>query len=94
MTLIQLETEDAFLGRVMSLVNTGMSVAMIASLAGGGTLADLFGVRQVIGGGAILLVVSGLLSLVAIRSTPASRVGTAASAAPATTTSTVYDVTS
>ena len=94
MTLIQLETEDAFLGRVMSLVNTGMSVAMIASLAGGGTLADLFGVRQVIGGGAILLVVSGLLSLVAIRSTPAPRVGTAASAAPATTTSTVYDVTS
>jgi hypothetical protein len=71
-----------------------MSVAMIASLACGGTLADLFGVRQVIGGGAVLLVVSGLLSLVAIRSTPAPRVGTAASAAPAATAATVYDVTS
>lgn len=77
MTMVQLVTEDAFMGRVMSLLNTGMSVAMIASLACGGVLTDLFGVRQVIGGAAALLVVSGVLSLLAIRATPAPRVETA-----------------
>jgi MFS family permease len=73
MTLIQLETEDAFMGRVMSLLNMGMAVAMVVSLASGGVLADLFGVRQVLGAGAALLAVSGLLSLLAIRRTPSPR---------------------
>jgi len=61
------------MGRVMSLVNTGMAVAIIASVTFGGALTDLFGVRQVIGGGAALLIVAGLLSLVIIRATPAPR---------------------
>ena len=74
MTMVQLVTEDAFMGRVMSLLNTGMSVAIIASLACGGVLTDLFGVRQVIGGAATLLVVSGVLSLLVVRATPAPRV--------------------
>jgi len=73
MTLIQLAMEDRYMGRVMSLVNTGMAVAMIASMTAGGALTDLFGVRQVIGGGATMLIVSGVLSLRAIRATPTPR---------------------
>jgi MFS family permease len=71
MTLIQLATDDAYMGRVMSLVNTGMAVAMIVSMTAGGALTDLFGVRQVIGGGALMLIVAGLLSLAIVRATPA-----------------------
>ncbi|HWE60861.1 MAG TPA: MFS transporter [Chloroflexota bacterium] len=70
MSLIQIVTEDAFMGRVMSLVNTGMAVAMVVSLASGGALADLFGVRQVIGGGAGIFLLSGVLTLALVRSTP------------------------
>lgn len=73
MTLTQLESEDAFMGRVMSLINTGMAVAMILSMTAGGVLTDLFGVRQVIGGGATVMIISGVLSLLVIRSTPAPR---------------------
>ena len=71
MTLIQLATDDRFMGRVMSLVNTGMAVAMIASMTAGGALTDIFGVRQVIAGGAVLVIVAGALSLRVIRVTPA-----------------------
>ncbi len=70
MTMVQLVTEDAFMGRVMSLLSTGMAVATIASMAGGGVLTDLFGVRPVIAGGAVLLMAAGLLSLRLIRTTP------------------------
>jgi MFS family permease len=61
------------MGRVMSLVNMGMAVAMIASLTFGGVLTDLFGVRQVIAGGAVILIAAGLLTLARITSTPAPR---------------------
>lgn len=70
MSLIQLSTEDAFMGRVMSLVNTGMAVAMVVSLSCGGALADLFGVRQVIGGGAGIFMLSGLITFALVRTTP------------------------
>ncbi len=70
MTLVQLVTEDAFMGRVMSLLSTGMAVATIASMACGGVLTDLFGVWQAIAGGAVLLMAAGLLSLRLIRTTP------------------------
>ena len=70
MTILQLAAEDAYMGRVNSLVNTGMAVAMLVSLSSGGALADLFGVRQVIGGGAAILALAGLLSLAMIRATP------------------------
>lgn len=70
MTMIQQAAENEFMGRVMSLVNTSMALAMIVSMTCGGVLTDLFGVRQVIGGGAVVLVVSGVLSLLIIRTTP------------------------
>jgi len=84
MTMVQLVTEDAFMGRVMSLLNTSMAVATIASMACGGVLTDLFGVRQVIAGGAVLLMAAGLLSLRIIRTTPTRqrRPDAAAAAAP------------
>jgi hypothetical protein len=43
---------------------------MVVSLASGGALADLFGVRQVIGGGAGIFLLSGVLTLALVRSTP------------------------
>jgi len=84
MTMVQLVTEDAFMGRVMSLLSTGMAVATIASMACGGVLTDLFGVRPVIAGGAVLLMAAGLLSLRLIRTTPTrhSRSDADAAAAP------------
>lgn len=73
MTMIQTITDDAYMGRVMSLANMVMAVAMILSLTASGALTDLLGVRQVIGLGAAILFASGLLSLALIRATPAPR---------------------
>jgi len=83
LTMVQLATEDAFMGRVMSLLNSGMAVATIASMACGGVLTDLFGVRQVIAGGAVLLMAAGLLALRLIRTTPTRQRRPAADAADA-----------
>jgi len=73
-TMIQLSTDDRLMGRVMSLVSTAMAVASILSSAAGGVLTDVFGVRQVIGGAAALLIAAGALSLMVIRTTPRARV--------------------
>lgn len=73
-TMIQLSTDDRLMGRVMSLVSTAMAVASILSTAAGGVLTDVFGVRQVIGGAAALLIAAGILSLMVIRTTPRARV--------------------
>jgi predicted MFS family arabinose efflux permease len=93
MTMVQLVTEDAFMGRVMSLLNTSMAVATLASLACGGVLTDLLGVRQVIAGGAVLLTAAGLLSLLLIRTTPTRQRGPAQDAA-ATPVPALVDMTS
>ncbi len=66
-TILQRESDTAVLGRVLSLANTVTGAALILSTATGGVLADLVGVRQVIGGGAALLIGAGLLSLRVIR---------------------------
>jgi MFS family permease len=70
MTMMQTVTENAYMGRVMSLANMVMAVAMIVSLSCSGALTDAFGVRPVIGLGAAILLSSGLLSLALIRATP------------------------
>lgn len=69
-SLIQLEIEDAFMGRVMSLINSAITVASVISLASGGALADLFGVRRVMDAAGLLIVISGLATFALIRSTP------------------------
>jgi MFS family permease len=73
MTMVQLVTEDAYMGRVNGVINTAVAVAMILSVVSGGALADLLGVRQVIAGAAVMFGISGALTLRAIRSTPAPR---------------------
>lgn len=70
MTMTQYVTEDAFMGRVNSVINAATGIAQILSVVSGGALADLFGVRQVIGTAAALWGVSGILTFVTIRSTP------------------------
>lgn len=69
-TMVQRVTEDAFMGRVNSIVNTSMGLMMLVSLASGGALTDLFGVRQVIAGCAVLLLAAGGVALVTIHRTP------------------------
>lgn len=69
-TMTQRVTEDAFMGRVNSIVNTSMGLMMLVSLACGGALTDLFGVRQVIAGCAVLLLAAGIVALFTIRRTP------------------------
>lgn len=73
MTMVQRVTEDAFMGRVNSIVNTSMGLMMLVSLACGGALTDLFGVRQVIAGCAVLLLGAGIVALCTIRRTPEPR---------------------
>jgi hypothetical protein len=73
LTLIQLATEEAFMGRVMSLTRMSVSVSMIISLSGTGALADVVGVRQTIALGATFLLLTGLFDLVFVRATPESR---------------------
>jgi MFS family permease len=72
-TMVQLVTEDAVMGRVMSLIYTSVAAAMILSMTGGGVLTDLFGVRQVLAGSAVLVAVCGGLCLALVRATPAPR---------------------
>jgi predicted MFS family arabinose efflux permease len=73
MTMIQIAVENAFMGRVMSLISTCMAVVMIISTAAGGALTDVFGVRQVIAAGGVSLVAGGLLALRLVRSMPEKR---------------------
>jgi predicted MFS family arabinose efflux permease len=73
MTMIQHVTEDIFMGRVNSVINAAIGIASILSVISGGALADLFGVRQIIGSAAVLWGISGVLTFVTIRSTPQPR---------------------
>ncbi|MGH2344096.1 MAG: MFS transporter [Chloroflexota bacterium] len=71
-TLIQLNAEDRVMGRVMSICNMTVAAGLLISLAWGGALADLLGVRQVIGTGAVFIVLCGALNFRMVRQTPAS----------------------
>jgi predicted MFS family arabinose efflux permease len=71
LTLIQLNAEDRVMGRVMSLCNMTVAAGLLISLAWGGALADLLGVRQVIATGAAFITLCGALNFRLIRETPA-----------------------
>ena len=73
LTLIQLNAEDRVMGRVMSLCNMVIAAGLLISLAWGGALADLLGVRQVIGTGAVIIALCGALNFWMVRETPAPR---------------------
>ena len=69
-TLLQLGTEDAYLGRVVGLVTTAMATAAIVSTSAGGLLADALGIRHVLAATALCLFAAGALSLLFVRETP------------------------
>jgi predicted MFS family arabinose efflux permease len=71
LTLIQLSAEDRVMGRVMSLCNMTIAAGLLISLAWGGALADLLGVRQVMGTGAVIIALCGVLNALLVRETPA-----------------------
>ena len=66
-TLLQRATDNAYMGRVMSLATMSMSVASILSLTASGALTDAFGVRHVIAAGGAVLVTAGAVGLAIIR---------------------------
>lgn len=70
LTLIQLSAEDRVMGRVMSLCNMTVAAGLLISLAWGGALADLLGVRQVMGTGAVIIGLCGALNWRLVRETP------------------------
>jgi predicted MFS family arabinose efflux permease len=76
LTLMQVSTEDSFMGRVMSICSMTVAAGMIVSLSCGGILADLIGVRQVIGACSLVVGLCGVLTLALVRVTPAPRTAT------------------
>jgi len=71
-TLTQRATDDRMMGRVVGVLGTISSVAMMASSASGGVLVDCVGVRVVIGGAAALLIVAALVAFALLWTLPLS----------------------
>lgn len=70
LTVIQRQTDDRLMGRVMGVIGTASSVALLTSTAGAGVLADFWGVRPVIAGAAALLLAAALVALVLLWTMP------------------------
>ncbi|MCL4508480.1 MAG: MFS transporter [Chloroflexi bacterium] len=66
-SMVQLTVENSYMGRVMSLISTGITLATIISLTVAGTLTDHFNVRFVIAGGGLLFFIAGIVALLIIR---------------------------
>jgi MFS family permease len=82
-TLVQTAAADATRGRVVSIVQASMSTASVASMAIGGVLGDLIGVRSVfLAAGGFVLVAAGVSWVmfrgVSGRPEPAASAGTVA----------------
>ena len=78
-TMVQTSTPDATRGRVVALLQAAMSTASVASMAIGGILADVLGVRSVYVLAGVMAVAAAGLSWVLFRGTgtrPAGQVGT------------------
>jgi predicted MFS family arabinose efflux permease len=72
-TIVQLASDDAVRGRVLSIFSTGIAAGMLASLSCAGVLIDLWGVRTVIGVAATLILACGILCCALVRVTPTPR---------------------
>ena len=66
-TVLQTQTADAALGRVASLLSASTSTASVVSMAVGGVLGDLIGVRWVFVAAGALAVLASLLALLLFR---------------------------
>jgi Transmembrane secretion effector len=69
-TLVQLATVPGLLGRVLSVVNAVVAVALLFSYALSGVLADQVGIRQVVGLAACSVGIAAIIALKSIRETP------------------------
>jgi MFS family permease len=69
-TLIQTSTDDATRGRVVSLVQAAMSTASVTSMAIGGVLGDVLGIRAVYLAAAVLTIAAAGLSWLMFRGAP------------------------
>ena len=66
-TLVQTSTPDASRGRVVSLIQASMSTASVASMAIGGVLASVIGVREVFFAAGVITLVAAGISFVMFR---------------------------
>jgi len=80
-TLIQTSTDDASRGRVVSLVQAAMSTASVTSMAIGGVLGDVLGIRAVYLAAAVLTIAAAGLSWLMFRGAPQPTPAPAASVA-------------
>jgi MFS family permease len=66
-TVLQTTTSDATRGRVVSLLQASMSTASVASMAIGGVLGDLIGIREVFLAAGIIVALAASLSWLMFR---------------------------
>jgi MFS transporter, DHA3 family, macrolide efflux protein len=79
-TIVQTTATDATRGRVVSVLQASMSTASVVSMAVGGVLGDLIGIRAVYLAAAGIVLVAALISVVLFRGIPRASVATPAGA--------------
>jgi len=70
-TIVQTASTDATRGRVVSILQASLSTASVVSMAIGGVLGDLIGIRSVYLAAAVLVVIAAGISFVLFRGMPA-----------------------
>jgi predicted MFS family arabinose efflux permease len=76
-TIVQASAGDAARGRVVSLLQASLSTASVTSMAVGGILAEIVGVRAVYLGAAVIVVGASVVAFLLFRGVPSSAVGAA-----------------
>ena len=69
-TIVQASATDAARGRVVSLLQASLSTASVTSMAVGGILGDLIGIRAVYLGAAVIVVVASGIAFLLFRGVP------------------------
>jgi MFS transporter, DHA3 family, macrolide efflux protein len=77
-TIVQTDSTDATRGRVVSLLQASMSTASVLSMAVGGVLGDLIGIRSVYLAAAGIVMVAAGISVILFRGVPRRRQSAAA----------------
>jgi DHA3 family macrolide efflux protein-like MFS transporter len=77
-TIVQASAGDAARGRVVSLLQASLSTASVTSMAVGGILAEVVGVRAVYLGAAVIVVCASVVAFLLFRGVPGSVVGATA----------------
>jgi DHA3 family macrolide efflux protein-like MFS transporter len=69
-TIVQTAATDATRGRVVSLLQASLSTASVVSMAIGGVLGDLIGIRTVYAGAAIIVAGAAVVAFLMFRGAP------------------------